>query len=201
MAPPIRVALVAIPEASISTLHGPHDVLNSLGLARRVMDALPEQAPFHVEIVGVDDQPLQLASGLTTVVHRSVADIAEPPNVIIVPSIVLGDSGWITGRFPQLIEWMRVAHERGTLLCSACSGVFLLAETGLLNHHDVTLQLLRVEEAKRRLESTNIPIETIAWQVGYEDAAFFRRLFKRLTGVTPGHYRRRFGLPAIAESV
>jgi len=35
--------------------------------------------------------------------------------------------------------------------------------------------------------------------VGYEDAAFFRRLFKRVTGVTPGHYRRRFGIPTHAE--
>jgi YesN/AraC family two-component response regulator len=28
--------------------------------------------------------------------------------------------------------------------------------------------------------------------VGYDDPAFFRRLFKRRTGITPARYRQRF---------
>jgi transcriptional regulator GlxA family with amidase domain len=43
------------------------------------------------------------------------------------------------------------------------------------------VQHLRVEEAKRRLERTDEPIDKISWAVGYEDPAFFRRLFKRVT--------------------
>jgi transcriptional regulator GlxA family with amidase domain len=54
------------------------------------------------------------------------------------------------------------------------------------------LQNVRVEEAKRLLENTERPIEDISERVGYSDASFFRRLFKRLTGLTPGHYRRYF---------
>ena len=37
------------------------------------------------------------------------------------------------------------------------------------------MQPLRVEEAKRRLERTDEPIDKISWAVGYEDPAFFRR--------------------------
>lgn len=62
------------------------------------------------------------------------------------------------------------------------------------------VQHLRIEEAKRRLERTTDSIERIGWRVGYEDPAFFRRLFKRMTGVTPGHYRRQFQVPALARS-
>ena len=54
------------------------------------------------------------------------------------------------------------------------------------------LQNLRIEEAKRSLENTDLPIEEISERVGYSDASFFRRLFKRLTGLTPSHYRRFF---------
>lgn len=52
---------------------------------------------------------------------------------------------------------------------------------------------LRLEEAKQLLESGDLPVEAIANEVGYEDAAFFSRLFRRKVGLTPSRYRRRFG--------
>jgi transcriptional regulator GlxA family with amidase domain len=52
---------------------------------------------------------------------------------------------------------------------------------------------LRIEEAKQMLESGTLPVETIAQEVGYEDAAFFSRLFRRKVRLTPAQYRRRFG--------
>lgn len=56
------------------------------------------------------------------------------------------------------------------------------------------VQNLRIEEAKRLLEGTGNAIESIAEAVGYENHAFFRRLFRRCTGLTPGAYRRMFEL-------
>jgi transcriptional regulator GlxA family with amidase domain len=53
------------------------------------------------------------------------------------------------------------------------------------------VQRLRVEDAKRRLERTDTPVERIAWEVGYEDPAAFRRLFRRIAGVSV-RSRRRF---------
>jgi transcriptional regulator GlxA family with amidase domain len=52
---------------------------------------------------------------------------------------------------------------------------------------------LRLEEAKHLLESSTDSIEAIANQVGYEDAGFFSRLFRRRVSLTPALYRRRFG--------
>lgn len=57
------------------------------------------------------------------------------------------------------------------------------------------VQRLRIEDAKRRLERTETSVEEISWRVGYEDPAFFRRLFKRTTGLAPGAYRKRFCIP------
>ncbi|MCP4386163.1 MAG: helix-turn-helix domain-containing protein [Hyphomicrobiales bacterium] len=53
-------------------------------------------------------------------------------------------------------------------------------------------QNLRIERAKRALESEPRPIDEIASEIGYENPAFFRRLFKRCTGLTPGAYRKLF---------
>jgi transcriptional regulator GlxA family with amidase domain len=61
------------------------------------------------------------------------------------------------------------------------------------------VQRIRVERAKRLLETSDEAIERISWTVGYEDPASFRRLFKRLTGLTPGAYRQRFRVPAISR--
>lgn len=52
---------------------------------------------------------------------------------------------------------------------------------------------LRLEEAKQMLESTDEPVEAIACEVGYQDASFFARLFRRRVSLTPAQYRRRFG--------
>ena len=54
------------------------------------------------------------------------------------------------------------------------------------------LQNLRIEEAKRLLETGKTPVDDISSKAGYEDPSFFRRLFKRLTGLTPSQYRRMF---------
>ncbi len=66
------------------------------------------------------------------------------------------------------------------------------------------LQALRVEQAKVLLETTRKGVEQIANDVGYSDPASFRRLFQRLTSLSPTQYRRQFqreganlGYPAI----
>lgn len=52
-------------------------------------------------------------------------------------------------------------------------------------------QMLRMNKAEHLLESENLPIEEIAWLVGYEDASYFSRVFKKVKGYTPTEYRER----------
>jgi len=54
------------------------------------------------------------------------------------------------------------------------------------------LQAVRIAAAKVLLENGSQPIQSIADSVGYCDLAFFRELFKRATGMTPGQYRATF---------
>ena len=332
--PTLHVALVALPDAMLSTLAGVFDVLNAqplTGLANG-----PTRAPFRVEIVGEASGPLRLASGVPIEVQRSV-DAITASDIVIVPSLLLPGRHWQRGRYPRLAAWLQHMHAGGAVLCSACSGLFLLAETGLFDgkaatvhfnyarafgeafpqvpihpervlvvsgqreelvssgasatwhdmvlyliarfagatdaqdiarayalqwHHDgltpyitfegrldhgdaeiesaqrwlathfsvpnpveqmikrsklaertfkrrftaatglspiAYVQRLRIEDAKRRLERTQASVDEIGWRVGYEDAAFFRRLFKRTTGLAPGAYRKRFCIPEFAR--
>ena len=54
------------------------------------------------------------------------------------------------------------------------------------------IHTLRLEEAKQMLEAGDLPVEAVASEVGYEDASFFGRLFRRKVGLTPAQYRKRF---------
>lgn len=325
---------MALPDAVISTLAGIYDVMN--GVALMGLSSPGANPPFQIEILGEEVGALTLASGVPINVQRSIEDV-RACDIVIVPSVLLNAAGWEKGRYPRLVDWVRRMHEGGARLCSACSGIFLLAETGLFDGreatvhfgyarafaslypavtifpervlvvsgpheelvssgasttwHDMVLYLiahhagattaqevsrlfalqwhqdglapyitfegrndhgdgeirsaqawlsshfsvsnpvdqmikrsklaertfkrrfsaatgltpidyvqrLRVEDAKRRLERTDAPVDEISWRVGYEDAAFFRRLFKRTTGMAPGAYRRRFQIPEFAR--
>lgn len=59
------------------------------------------------------------------------------------------------------------------------------------------LQLIRVEEAKRLLELKNHNINEIALNIGYEDPSFFRKIFKRNTGLSPKSYQKLFTIDDI----
>jgi transcriptional regulator GlxA family with amidase domain len=328
--------LIAIPDAVVSTLMGIYDVLGSFPMLGRTEPSIPTDPPFLIEIVASTQGPVALASGVPIEAQRSVADL-DRTDIIIVPSILLGPKGWKRDRYTEIVAWVARMHANGAVLCSACSGVFLLAETGLFDgrettvhwgyagqftrtfphvplnpervlvvsgereelvtsgasmtwhdlvlyliaryvgataaqsiarsfalqwHHDgltpyivfqgrkdhgdaiITdaqdwlanhfavarpveemvsrsglaertfkrrfteatgfapidyVQRLRIEDAKRRLERTDASADEISWKVGYEDPAFFRRLFKRVTSMTPGAYRKRFELPAFAR--
>jgi AraC family transcriptional regulator, transcriptional activator of pobA len=47
-----------------------------------------------------------------------------------------------------------------------------------------------VLEAKRKLFHTELSVKEIGYDLGFEDAAYFNRFFKRLTGQTPSSFRR-----------
>src|SRR3546814_13121432 len=62
------------------------------------------------------------------------------------------------------------------------------------------VQHLRVGKARELLEFTKRTVDQIAWSVGYEDAAAFRKLFHSLIGLAPNEYRQRFSTPrSLAE--
>jgi transcriptional regulator GlxA family with amidase domain len=62
--------------------------------------------------------------------------------------------------------------------------------TGQLPGH--YMQTLRINVAKQMLEEGIRSVQTVSTAVGYDDVSYFRKLFKRFTGMTPVEYRMRF---------
>ena len=136
----LHVSLIALPDAMVSTLAGLYDAMNAPALMG-LIDPSAATAPFQVEIVGEHAGPMTLASGVPFTVQRSI-DTLNATDIVIVPSMLLRGPAWVKGRYPELVAWLQRMHARGAVLCSACSGVFLLAETGVFDGRDATVHFV-----------------------------------------------------------
>lgn len=58
------------------------------------------------------------------------------------------------------------------------------------------LQRVKIESAKKALERNTQNIGTLMYDVGYNDLKTFRSVFKRVTGLTPQEYRRKYSRSA-----
>lgn len=129
-------------------------------------------------------------------------DGMAPYSVLVPPrghgdAIVAEAQAWISANLASPAPVESMAHHSG--MSPRHFNRRFLEATGHLPIRYV--QMLRIDEARRQLEQTRQPVDDIAWQVGYEEPAFFRRLFRRLVGLSPGAYRRRYSLVNLGKSV
>lgn len=62
------------------------------------------------------------------------------------------------------------------------------------------LQRVRVESAKKSFETTRKNIHEVMYEVGYSDEKAFREVFKKVTGMSPLEYRKRYGKQTLLVS-
>jgi transcriptional regulator GlxA family with amidase domain len=131
-----HVSLLTLPEAMIFPVSGLYEVLTAVDGLSRLDPALSAQAPFEVDIVTTRG-----ATNVTRLPLGTPRTLDEVPrtDIVIVPVMTVEGGEWIPGRYPEAVEWLRTQHAGGAMLCSACSGVLLLAETGLLDGREATI--------------------------------------------------------------
>ncbi|HEY5326896.1 MAG TPA: AraC family transcriptional regulator, partial [Mucilaginibacter sp.] len=54
------------------------------------------------------------------------------------------------------------------------------------------LQRVKIEAAKKSLESSRENINEVMYSVGYSDSKAFRTMFKKITGLSPVGYRNKY---------
>jgi transcriptional regulator GlxA family with amidase domain len=95
---------------------------------------------------------------------------------------------WIVENLDQPLDVETLA--RRSLMSPRTFARRFKAETGATPHSWVTSQ--RVLRAEELLETTDRPVEWIADEVGFGNAATLRHHFTRVRGLSPQAYRRRF---------
>jgi AraC family transcriptional regulator len=137
-------------------------------------DVLPVSA--YVETQGII---LQLLSHFLTTEHVRLKENSA------IPSKILEAVNYIQTNLQQNLT---VAHlaARANLNPDYFSRIFQ-AHTG--ERPLVYLQFKRIERAQFLIITTDLPLSEVAAETGFESISYFSRIFKRLTGQTPGQYR------------
>ena len=102
-------------------------------------------------------------------------------------------------------EWVHIRDGRDVSLASMAAAAGLERRTFLRRFANATgmtpieyCRAVRIARARELLEFGNMPQKEIAQYLGYKDVASFARAFRKVTGTTPGTYRKRFGLSALS---
>ena len=85
----------------------------------------------------------------------------------------------------RLTDYARALHVSAGHLRATCVRVTGAPPVRLI--HDCLIR-----EAKRQLTDSSLPIGAIALELGFEDAAYFSRLFHAKSGMSPQQYRLSF---------
>jgi len=114
---------------------------------------------------------------------------AAPTQPQLVGDAVVRDSlAWIDANFAAANPVSSMTEQSG-LTPRTFSRRFIAATGRRPIEH---VHRIRIEKARDLIEHGDDAIDDVGYQVGYEDAAFFRRLFRRTTGLSPAAYRRKY---------
>ncbi|MBA4502672.1 GlxA family transcriptional regulator [Marinobacterium marinum] len=125
MSQTVHIAILVIPGAALSAVHGLIDLFQT---ANRVLAEL-QQAPA----LRFQESCWNLEGG-RLVPSPTGSDGA--PAVVIVPPVLNGQA-YLEPQ-PDVCAWLKTWHQQGAVVSSACAGSFLLAQAGLLTGRKAT---------------------------------------------------------------
>ncbi|BCG25641.1 transcriptional regulator FtrA [Pseudomonas tohonis] len=112
-------------------------------------------------IVGLDDGPMRAMGGIQVLADAGLERLAEARTIVI--------PGWrdrAEAPPERLLAALRAAHARGARLVSICSGVFVLAASGLLDGQRATTHWRYAEELARRFPAIEVDPEVLYVDAG-----------------------------------
>ncbi|QDF65592.1 helix-turn-helix domain-containing protein [Shewanella sp. SNU WT4] len=137
----------------------------------------------------------QLANQLSKVLLVAPNRGSQQPFMTIAMTTEFHQDSLIT----EIQQWMQV-HLAEQYQLDDIAAHFALGKRTLIRRFKKALhetpasywQRLRIDEAKRLLESTDLALAQIMMKVGYEDVGSFRKLFIQQTSLSPRAYRAKF---------
>ena len=126
--PPTRIAILATDGVFAATLMQARDFFHMAGMRHGKQQGLGAGSAFQIRVLSPDGLAVTSFSEALIPVDGALDD-AE---VIILPAF-WGDFDVLCQRYPQVIPWLRERHAAGSAICGEATGVFWMAQAGLLD--------------------------------------------------------------------
>lgn len=131
-----NITLLVLEESTLTGITAVMDIFQLAGVRLDETADLNNSPLFNIELVSTDGKPVHFSNSITITPHKSINEV-ESTDLIIIPSSGY-KSGVIRNHSARLSDWLKYHGQKGTLMAGICTGVFLLAEAGLLDNRLAT---------------------------------------------------------------
>jgi len=118
---------------------------------------------YEIELLTLDDLPLETASGLSLVGGRRWTQAVKPIDTLL---LIAGASELDSSIAPELLGWLRASADRVRRIGSVCSGAFALAAAGILDGRRATTHWKLADKLARRYPRVSVDADKIFVQDG-----------------------------------
>ena len=157
------VTVLAMQNTMAATVTSPMDVFYQAGVMWNFFNGKAVTPYFDVSLVTVTGKPFRCLNGVRLVPDGSIHDVRKT-DLIVVSSIL--DIDKVLKGQGEVIDWLKAMHRQGSHIATICSGVFVLAETGLLDGKTATTHWGFAEQFKKRYPQIELKLERLITDKG-----------------------------------
>ncbi len=145
-----EIALIIHEDVTLSTFTGAMDMLIH---TNHLFEANGKPMPFKIVLAGEKPVNHLLPVNPSLVSYCQVKELSHP-DLLIVPAFY-GDRDEMLNKHSELINIINTMHQNGAEVASLCSGIYFLAEAGLLSGRSCTAHWSDMEDIVRRYPGVN----------------------------------------------
>jgi len=142
------VTVLFLHDGCASAAVAPFEVFRFAGVLFPMCVGTQPQPRFDVTAASMDGKPPVSDGGLAVMPQKSIGDIRKT-DLVFIPDAGF-EPGLMIEKHRALIPWLRKLHDRGTMIAAVCSGVGILAATGLLDGRSATTHWAMTEPFRQR---------------------------------------------------
>jgi len=155
----MKLAILALEGCMHSAIAGIADILS---LANHVMQQSGAKPRFSWQTLSLDGRAVRAGGGQMVAVDGAIGTRASF-DAILVPGNLVDHvtAARLQPQYARAGAWLRQQHARGRLIGAFCSGVFLLAGAGLLDHRRATITWWLQGELRQRHPAIDLAADAV----------------------------------------